>query len=106
MPPMLIMNTRNAWVVKRDSIGEMVNILRKNGNYVLRGYGSARWSGKSFNYHAASNETLALLEQFIADLRNLRQKNKGIMPAYKNWYKVFNKYYPSKDFYNKWKKLP
>ena len=64
-----------------------------------------------FDYHGASKETLSLMEQFIADLRDLRKKNGGKIPPYKNWYKVTDKsgkakYYSSEEFYNKWKRLP
>ena len=111
MPPMLIMNNWSGWLTQGDKADQVANNLAANGNYVLRGYGPPRPRKKFFDYHGASKETLNLMEQFIADLRDLRKKNGGKIPPYKNWYKVTDKsgkakYYPSKDFYNKWKRLP
>ncbi len=111
MPPMLIMNNWSAYISHNDNASWLANESKGNGNYVLRGYGPPRPTSRAFDYHGASDATLDLLEQFIADLRNLRIKNNGKIPAYKSWYKVTdkagqNKYYPSKEFYNKWKQLP
>jgi hypothetical protein len=111
MPPMLIINNWNGWLSPGDNGDQLAKNLAANGNYVLRGYGPPRPGRRRFDYHGASNETLSLLEQFLADLRDLRKKNGGKIPQYKNWYKVTGKsgeaeYYSSKVFYNKWKQLP
>ena len=111
MPPMLIMNNWSGWLVPKDKADKVADNLAANGNYVLRGYGPPRPRKKFFDYHGASKETLSLMEQFIADLRDLRKKNGGKIPPYKNWYKVTDKsgkakYYSSEEFYNKWKRLP
>ena len=111
MPPMLIVNNWSGWFQQVDRADRVANALAANGNYVLRGYGPPRPRKKNFDYHGASDETFSLIEQFIADLRNLRKKNGGKIPPYKNWYKVTDKsgkdkYYSSEEFYNKWKQLP
>lgn len=111
MPPMLIMNNWSPFINHTDNVSWMISELKDNNNYVLRGYGPPSPRKRGFDYHAASKETLDLIEQFIADIRNLRRKNGGKIPDYKSWYKVTdksagNKYYPSMEFYNKWKQLP
>ena len=112
MPPMLVMNNWSPYISHNDNVKWMIEKLKENNNnYILRGYGPPRPTKRGFNYHGASEETLDLIELFIADLCNLRRKNGGKLPAYENWYKITdksgkNKYYPSMKFYNKWKQLP
>lgn len=102
----LINNTAGDWYAEKPKDNSQLQILRLITPPIWKD------KGGTYFHHTASPVSWNLIHLFIKGVVELRAKNGGVPPFYKEWpYKQKNSegktlYFPSEEFQKEWNKIP